>query len=522
MTYEASMLNCYGSEVSMVNSGSGPNVPVHTRSDDYQTQAQAPKVQYMIDCHPDYCYLPTSVMKTYAPATPWTTSCRTIYPSDEEIAATLGSPSKNYSSKIRSNASGDSGDAPSFQRARKQLIQDAYVDTIAGREFNDVKFRVFSSRSRKGRKSKPLTVHARSAILDVASPKLREYLAKPGSAIRFVDRRGPPVEDDDYEDDSDFSECEEDDDTGHRKAVMRCTDLTYPAEMVSPISARKVSSPRNLLAEGKYYIACKRGTQAYHVAAYVGSIVGSRVYSDGVATPKVAHSAPFRAEREECFSDQDMEDYCTDFSEEVRSLTPVSTSTLSSPVASSGDSYAMGEVGEKEYVVAIEPVRPDESHVYGDDVNDALSAHADQTTETSDDSFIVRNGAHKTWQSLILYLYNDHVSFAPLRSGGSRRGERGCCSPKSVYRLASKFGLNKLQETAKEAIRAGLSEQNIVHELFSDFTWRYPEIIAMEVAVFRRLSSHPKVQSDWEEMSRRVSAGALPKSSGIIASLLMQ
>lgn len=45
------------------------------------------------------------------------------------------------------------------------------------------------------------------------------------------------------------------------------------------------------------------------------------------------------------------------------------------------------------------------------------------------------------WHALVLYLYNDHVSFAPIQSQTQSMltvPEGPTCSPKSMYRLAEK------------------------------------------------------------------------------------
>lgn len=45
------------------------------------------------------------------------------------------------------------------------------------------------------------------------------------------------------------------------------------------------------------------------------------------------------------------------------------------------------------------------------------------------------------WQALLLYLYNDRISFAPLKSRLPKlklSNDRAVCSPKSMYRLATK------------------------------------------------------------------------------------
>ena len=112
-----------------------------------------------------------------------------------------------------------------FGRVRSQLIERAYIGLINGNDFNDVQFQAFSTRSRAGKRGKPRTLHALSSVLEAASPTMKgmssgcvgfqcqsdqglsEYLverATPGIRPR------PQLDDANYEDDSDLSDCEDD------------------------------------------------------------------------------------------------------------------------------------------------------------------------------------------------------------------------------------------------------------------------------------------------------------------------
>ncbi|KAG1832295.1 hypothetical protein DFJ58DRAFT_848066 [Suillus subalutaceus] len=86
---------------------------------------------------------------------------------------------------------------------------------------------------------------------------------------------------------------------------------------------------------------------------------------------------------------------------------------------------------------------------------------------------LITDTAFNTWQSLLYYLYTDEIVFAPLRSQESETA-RCCsldgpppCSPKSMYRLACKIKHPKLQAKVLGAIRASLTEYNILHECSS-------------------------------------------------------
>ncbi|KAF8891715.1 hypothetical protein BD779DRAFT_1670692 [Infundibulicybe gibba] len=80
----------------------------------------------------------------------------------------------------------------------------------------------------------------------------------------------------------------------------------------------------------------------------------------------------------------------------------------------------------------------------------------------------------RIWLALVVYLYTREVSFLPLTSLGGRTATRkssfAACSPKSMYRLADKLGLEELQKLSLDAIHANLSNQNIMQEVFCRFT----------------------------------------------------
>ncbi|OBZ71551.1 hypothetical protein A0H81_08953, partial [Grifola frondosa] len=82
--------------------------------------------------------------------------------------------------------------------------------------------------------------------------------------------------------------------------------------------------------------------------------------------------------------------------------------------------------------------------------------------------------------------------FAPLTSQGAREtlGKVSAsrspykCSPKSMYRLADKLDLPTLKQKAAMDIQSKLRADNILQELFSKFTSRYPDILEAETTFF--------------------------------------
>ncbi|KAJ7159561.1 hypothetical protein C8R46DRAFT_814906, partial [Mycena filopes] len=90
---------------------------------------------------------------------------------------------------------------------------------------------------------------------------------------------------------------------------------------------------------------------------------------------------------------------------------------------------------------------------------------------------VLKDTAFTTWKALIYYLYTRRVNFRPLKSEGPQEANSTVkgptCSPKSMYRLADKLGLEDLQGLALTAISSRLSETNILEEVFSSFTSVY-------------------------------------------------
>ncbi|EPQ57189.1 hypothetical protein GLOTRDRAFT_137581 [Gloeophyllum trabeum ATCC 11539] len=107
----------------------------------------------------------------------------------------------------------------------------------------------------------------------------------------------------------------------------------------------------------------------------------------------------------------------------------------------------------------------------------------------------VKDIAHKTLRTFVWYCYTGEVVFSPLTSEGKeqKKSERleaqsaiaamkpPSCSPKSMYRLADKYGIADLEDRAFDELRNRLTVHNILDELFSTFTSRYERIRHMEI-----------------------------------------
>ncbi|KAG1737501.1 uncharacterized protein EDB91DRAFT_1140199 [Suillus paluster] len=138
---------------------------------------------------------------------------------------------------------------------------------------------------------------------------------------------------------------------------------------------------------------------------------------------------------------------------------------------------------------------------------------------------LVTDTAFNTWEALLYYLYTDEIVFAPLRSQASKIAKHRSldepppCSPKSMYRLACKIKQEKLQDKALAAIRSRLTENNILQELSSSLTPRFPAILEMEVEILFQHISTPTVMKDFPTLIQRIASAGLPHGADIMTKL---
>ncbi|KAF7293385.1 hypothetical protein MIND_01115400 [Mycena indigotica] len=139
---------------------------------------------------------------------------------------------------------------------------------------------------------------------------------------------------------------------------------------------------------------------------------------------------------------------------------------------------------------------------------------------------VIKGHAYNTWKALIYYLYTGKIHFREVGGRVSRFDlsyryprEDGApeCSPKSMYKLADKHGLAELKLLAFEAIRARLSVDTIVHEVFSNFTAMFDEVKTMQVAFLRANLQTAAVR---ESMTRRLLYFCAERGSSASAAVL--
>ncbi|KAF9237963.1 hypothetical protein BU15DRAFT_62811 [Melanogaster broomeanus] len=166
--------------------------------------------------------------------------------------------------------------------------------------------------------------------------------------------------------------------------------------------------------------------------------------------------------------------------EHLRYLEEELNSGIGQPVKQTSSSYLVGADLASGVLIA-HPLRPIES-----------SRH-----------ILVKDTAFRTWKALLFYLYTGRVTFHNLKSQGKVLTQAlDCtddppnCSPKSMYRLACKVGLESLASEALKGIRERLTKNNIIHELGLVLPSRYPQILEAELdTLFRNIDSEPVVSA---------------------------
>lgn len=360
---------------------------------------------------------------------------------------------------------------PPFVEVRKALFRNAFVGTMNGIEFSNTNIRVHSRRNAACKPSTPRLLSANSNILKAASPVLQTIIDSNTNA----DTSGDYDCDSDLEDEPSEPVFPSDDDTTFNDAV----DAPRPAEEASFGSATTASHEASLdvhsLAEDLSSKAVLSDADEDYAFAEAGHSV------DGEEAHRLA-------------LERDMEE----------------------------------ELEREEAARAEACGVAFEDGIQSTSVTEEASVPASNPDERDDVTLPIQGGAFRTWQALVLYLYTDHIKFSSLKSdyfsfGNISSGEQEWpCSPKSMYRLADQLQLDELKQTAKRAIESELSDTNIVAELFSDFTWRYPEILKMETEVYYRYRTSMRVVRDMSDVLKRMQKGELPHSAMVMDSLLLK
>ncbi|EGN91845.1 hypothetical protein SERLA73DRAFT_191909 [Serpula lacrymans var. lacrymans S7.3] len=148
------------------------------------------------------------------------------------------------------------------------------------------------------------------------------------------------------------------------------------------------------------------------------------------------------------------------------------------------------------------------------------------TFRISGRTLLVKDYAFKTWQALIFYLYTGAIAFSNLKSEETTNMADTCtpfpCSPKSMYRLADKFGLEDLKELAFRSICTKVTKCNIVDEVFSKFTSQYPAVQAKELELLVQHMNSPEVISALPRKFHSIARGDLPHCADVLTNVFLE
>ncbi|KAG6824028.1 hypothetical protein H0H92_008232 [Tricholoma furcatifolium] len=151
-------------------------------------------------------------------------------------------------------------------------------------------------------------------------------------------------------------------------------------------------------------------------------------------------------------------------------------------------------------------------------------------------AIIIPDIAYQTWKAFVYYLYTGgEIHFKALHSASAvlqakdDRGTHPTCSPKSMYRLATKVAAydchgsldsEKLKNLSLISIVRGLSKDNIIEELFSRFTSLYSEVQKAQVEALVPFLKDPAfVQKLVGRIENAVIDGKLPHCGTTIAAI---
>ncbi|KAI0826423.1 hypothetical protein BC629DRAFT_1456201 [Irpex lacteus] len=142
---------------------------------------------------------------------------------------------------------------------------------------------------------------------------------------------------------------------------------------------------------------------------------------------------------------------------------------------------------------------------------------------------VIPDVAFRTLKAFIYYLYSGQVNFAPLSSWphlsssnamhASKAQEAPLCSAKSMYRLADKYGLVALRDSARLDIASKLRAENIVTELRSSLTSTYEQIRDIEVNYACERSRQSIVLPAMSEWILELSKGNIAYSANTLVSV---
>ncbi|KAI6101767.1 hypothetical protein EDD16DRAFT_374113 [Pisolithus croceorrhizus] len=235
---------------------------------------------------------------------------------------------------------------------------------------------------------------------------------------------------------------------------------------------------------------------------------------------------------DEIFDGINLPDYGYESDSDLEDDTDITVSSAPEPYVIAGSD---GDNKDSGACISTTPSLEKGCNSFEQNISDAIGSSSEGTMSLQPNDMLwalsggryifVKDTAFQTWYCLLHFLYMGIVEFSPLRSSGPRGSKRfSCntsqtptCSAKSMYRLATKLNINELRDRAFASIRSNIDENNLLQELASGFTGRYPAVLEMELdLLLQKIASAPIVEG-LPKLIERISQKELSHGSKIIA-----
>ncbi|KAH7926540.1 hypothetical protein BV22DRAFT_1118837 [Leucogyrophana mollusca] len=380
------------------------------------------------------------------------------------------------------------------------------AQSICSGAFFDTKFIAFSRQLTPTTLATPLPIFANSAFMRGVTPNLTledafgqpTFIKDLGHHIQCEGESHDVLEGYEYDCDSDL---DEDESLAGRTPPLSETDVKYETSVM-------LAGPEDIIEEHTHPVDPSTSFPVDSKGALEEDMKGD---SDSAGSPGGAEDG-----------ESSIVLGCTQNESECR---PAGRATAESMIISEGEEWLtrgtpQRHIGNGTESGLTDAAQPTDAVKPSTESTDQLlrSVHVGHTV-------LVTGAAYKTWHALTYYCYTGQVTFSPIKSQNSLPrpavvGGPPPCSPKSMYRLADKLKVDALKDAAFDAIRARLSEKNILEEVLSKFTSKYPAIQEMEVALLVEHCNAPEILQALPAQVDRMVRGEMPHSGRVLVYVL--
>ncbi|GAA5987122.1 hypothetical protein JCM5350_003765 [Sporobolomyces pararoseus] len=144
----------------------------------------------------------------------------------------------------------------------------------------------------------------------------------------------------------------------------------------------------------------------------------------------------------------------------------------------------------------------------------------------------IDDGSYSTMQAILVYLMCGQIEFAPLSSQGrdafireyrKKHPERPVpVSPRSVYRLATRFELKTLQARALSHLEYSFDLESAIREALSEDCFYFPDYCSLVHQQVIRNWAQVKESQIWKDVLKDAEKGRYPHSNILLPRLLLK